>query len=165
MVAYSTNEPFVLEQLGAAYRTCSPGYYGIDFYGDNLCTSGGEEKAHPNRVAAFKVASLQGWAYALAHKEATVDLILKRYSTGKSRDAMLFEAARTETLVGRGPGRIGDQDPARWQRIAATYRKLGLLSNDTLPEALIWHGNDGPLWRWLTPLLLVPAGLAIAVLV
>src|SRR6267378_3258939 len=47
MVAYSTNEPFVLEQLGAAYRTFSPGDYGIDFYGDNLCTSEAELKAHP----------------------------------------------------------------------------------------------------------------------
>ena len=36
MVAYSTNEPFVLEQLGAAYRTFSPAATGIDFYGDNL---------------------------------------------------------------------------------------------------------------------------------
>jgi class 3 adenylate cyclase/ABC-type nitrate/sulfonate/bicarbonate transport system substrate-binding protein len=165
MVAYSTNEPFVLEQLGAAYRTFSPGDYGIDFYGDNLCTSEAEVKAHPDRVAAFRAASIKGWAYALAHKEATVDLILKTYSTSKNRDALLFEAARTEMLVGRGPGHIGEQDPARWRHIAATYRKLGLLSDDTLPEALIWDGNDGPPWRWLTPLLLVPAGLAIAVLV
>src|SRR6202045_1975941 len=37
MVAYSTNEPFVLEQLGAAYRTFSPEASGIAFYGDNLC--------------------------------------------------------------------------------------------------------------------------------
>src|SRR6266404_3745880 len=165
MVAYSTSEPFVLEQLGAAYRTFSPGDYGIDFYGDNLCTSEAEVKAHPDRVAAFRAASIKGWAYALAHKEATVDLILKTYSTSKNRDALLFEAARTEMLVGRGPGHIGEQDPARWRHIAATYRKLGLLSDDTLPEALIWDGNDGPPWRWLTPLLLVPAGLAIAALV
>jgi ABC-type nitrate/sulfonate/bicarbonate transport system substrate-binding protein len=39
MVAYSTNEPFVLEQLGAAFRSFSPEAYGVDFYGDNLCTS------------------------------------------------------------------------------------------------------------------------------
>src|ERR1700716_2762095 len=165
MIAYSTSEPFVLEQLGAAYRTFSPAASGIDFYGDNLCASEAEVKAHPDRVAAFRAASIKGWAYALAHKEATVDLILKTYSTSKNRDALLFEAARTEMLVGRGPGHIGEQDPARWRHIAATYRKLGLLSDDTLPEALIWHGNDGPPWRWLTPLLLVPAGLAIAVLV
>jgi class 3 adenylate cyclase/ABC-type nitrate/sulfonate/bicarbonate transport system substrate-binding protein len=165
MVAYSTNEPFVLEQLGASYRTFSPGDYGIDSYGDNLCASEAEVKAHPDRVAAFRAASIKGWAYALAHKEAAVDLILKTYSTKKSREALLFEAARTEMLVGRSPGQIGEQDAARWRRIAATYRKLGLLSDDTLPEALIWHGNDGPLRLWLTPLLLVPAGLAIAALV
>src|SRR5258707_9080195 len=46
MVAYSTNEPFVLEQLGAAYRTFSPAASGIDFYGDNLCTSEAAGKAH-----------------------------------------------------------------------------------------------------------------------
>lgn len=39
MVAYSTNEPFVLDQLGAAYRIFSPEAYGIDFYGDNICAS------------------------------------------------------------------------------------------------------------------------------
>jgi ABC-type nitrate/sulfonate/bicarbonate transport system substrate-binding protein len=44
MIAYSTNEPFVLEQLGAAYRTFSPAAFGIDFYGDNLCTSEAEVK-------------------------------------------------------------------------------------------------------------------------
>src|ERR1700731_2661755 len=62
MVAYSTNEPFVLEQLGAAFRTFSPAAYGVDFYGDNLCASEAEVKAHPERVAAFRAASLKGWA-------------------------------------------------------------------------------------------------------
>src|SRR6266550_2232990 len=81
MIAYSTNEPFVLEQLGAAYRTFAPAASGIDFYGDNLCTSEAEVKAHPDRVAAFRAASLKGWAYALSHKQATVDLILRHYST------------------------------------------------------------------------------------
>jgi class 3 adenylate cyclase/ABC-type nitrate/sulfonate/bicarbonate transport system substrate-binding protein len=165
MVAYSTNEPFVLEQLGAAYRTFSPAASGIDFYGDNLCTSEAELKAHPDRAAAFRSATVKGWAYALEHKEALVDLILRSYSAKKSREALLFEAEHTEMLVGRDPMRIGEQDPARWQAIAATYRKLGLLSDDTLPPALIWDGNDGSHWRWLIPLLLVPPGLAIAALV
>jgi class 3 adenylate cyclase len=162
MVAYSTNEPFILEQLGAAYRTFSPAAYGVDFYGDNLCTSEAEVKAHPERVAAFRAASVKGWAYALAHKEATVDLILKTYSAKKSREALLFEAARTDMLVGQGPGPIGEQDAARWRRIAATYQKLGLLSDDTLPAGLMWDGKDDIEGRWLIPLLFVPVGLAIA---
>jgi class 3 adenylate cyclase/ABC-type nitrate/sulfonate/bicarbonate transport system substrate-binding protein len=165
MVAYSTNEPFVLEQLGAAYRTFSPTASGIDFYGDNLCASEAEVKAHPDRVAAFRAASLKGWAYALANKEATVDLILRSYSQKKSREALLFEAEHTEALVGRDPARIGEQDPARWRSIAATYRQLGLLTDDTLPAALIWDGDDGSLRRGLVPLLFVTAGLAIAALV
>ena len=126
MVAYSTSEPFVLEQLGAAYRTFSPGAYGIDFYGDNLCASEAEVKARPERAAAFRAASLKGWAYALAHKEATVDLILKTYSAKKSRDALLFEAARTDVLVRQGPGPIGAQDAARWQNIAASHARRPL---------------------------------------
>jgi ABC-type nitrate/sulfonate/bicarbonate transport system substrate-binding protein len=165
MIAYSTNEPFILEQLGAAYRTFAPAASGIDFYGDNLCTSETEVKARPDRVAAFRAASVKGWAYALANKEATVDLIIRSYSNKKSREALLFEAEHTEILVGRDAGRIGEQDPARWRSIAATYRQLGLLTDDTLPAALIWDGNDGSLRRWLMALLLVTAGLAIAALV
>jgi ABC-type nitrate/sulfonate/bicarbonate transport system substrate-binding protein len=164
MIAYSTSEPFVLEQLGAAYRTFAPAASGIDFYGDNLCTSEAEVKAHPDRVAAFRAASVKGWAYALAHKQATVDLILRSYSAKKSREALLFEAEQTEMLVGRDPARIGEQDPARWRSIAATYRQLGLLTDDTLPPALIWDGNNRSLRRWLI-VLLVTAGLATAGLV
>jgi class 3 adenylate cyclase/ABC-type nitrate/sulfonate/bicarbonate transport system substrate-binding protein len=163
MVAYSTNEPFVLEQLGAAYRTFLPAAYGADFYGDNLCSSEAEVKAHPERVSAFRAASLEGWAYALAHKEATVDLILKTYSAKKSREALLFEAARTDLLVRLG--NIGGQDAAHWRKIAAAYHELGLLADDTLPAGLIWDGDDDIEGRWLIRLLLVPVGLAIAALV
>jgi class 3 adenylate cyclase/ABC-type nitrate/sulfonate/bicarbonate transport system substrate-binding protein len=164
MVAYSTNEPFVLEQLGAAYRSFSPGAYGVDFYGDNLCTSEAQVMAYPERVAAFRAASLKGWAYALAHKEATVDLILKAYSAKKSREALLFEAARTDPLVRRGPGHIGEQDAEHWRKIATTYRKLGLLADDVLPAGLMWDREDDIEGRWLIPLFLLPVGLAIAAL-
>jgi ABC-type nitrate/sulfonate/bicarbonate transport system substrate-binding protein len=165
MVAYSTSEPFVLEQLGAAYRTFAPAAYGIDSYGDNLCASEAEVKAQPDRVAAFTAASLKGWAHALANKEATVDLIIRSYSNKKSRDALLFETEHTEALVGRDPARIGEQDPARWRSIAATYWQLGLLADDKLPAALIWDGNGGSLRRYLIVLPFVTAGLVIGALV
>ena len=118
MVAYSTNEPFVLEQLGAAFRTFSPGAYGIDFYGDNLCTSEAEVKAHPDRVAAFRAASVKGWAYALAHKEATVDLILKSYSAKKAATPCCSKRRARRCWSGEAPAgsasrilRAGDVSP------------------------------------------------------
>jgi ABC-type nitrate/sulfonate/bicarbonate transport system substrate-binding protein len=161
MVAYSTNEPFVLEQLGAAFRTFSPAAYGVDFYGDNLCTSEAKVKAHIEQVAAFRAASLKGWAFALAHKEATVDLILKSYSAKKSREALLFEAAHTDLLVRRGPGHIGAQNAPQWRHIATTYHRLGLLADDTLPAGLMWDREDEIEGRWLIPLLFLPVGAAI----
>src|SRR3981081_3337213 len=92
--------------------------------------------------------------------------IPKRYSGKKSREALLFEAERTEILVGRDPTRIGEQDLVRWQSIAATYHKLWLLTDDKLPAGLIWDGgHDSGLRRWLIPLLLVPVGLLVAALV
>ena len=113
MVAYSTNEPFILGQLGVPYRTFSPRAYGFDFYGDNLCTSAVQISTHPNRVQAFLSASLKGWEYALKHKDEVVDLILRRYPTHKTRDALLFEALQSEILIEPGP------DPPRKSNNAA----------------------------------------------
>ncbi len=54
----------------------------------------------------------------------------------------------------------------RWQGIAATYRKLWLLTDDKVPVGLIWDGgHDSSLRRWLIPLLVVPVGLLAAALV
>src|SRR4029450_3653349 len=93
------------------------------------------------------------------------DLILRSYSAKKSREALLFEAEHTEILVGRDPARTGEQDPGRWRSIAATSRQLGLLTDDTLPAALIWDGNDGSLRRRAIVLVFRAGGLAIGALV
>lgn len=79
MVAYATNEPFLLEQQGIPYRTFAPRAFGFDFYGDALCTSADQVKRHPERTRAFRETTLKGWVYALAHKEETVDVILNKY--------------------------------------------------------------------------------------
>jgi len=148
MVAYSTNEPFVLEQLGVPYLAFSPRASGIDFYSDNLITSEERVETHPERVAAFRAASLKGWQYALAHKEEIVDLILRRYSQAKNREALLFEANQTELLVQPDLIELGYQNPARWRAIAETYHTLGMLPDATVPEGLIYkpEGDGIPLW-------------------
>ena len=70
----------------------------------------------------------EGLAYALSHKEEIVDLILRRYSRQKSRDALLFEAIRTEALVQPDLIALGYQNQQHWKSIADTYRDLGMLS-------------------------------------
>jgi class 3 adenylate cyclase/ABC-type nitrate/sulfonate/bicarbonate transport system substrate-binding protein len=152
MVAYSTNEPFILGQLGVPYRTFSPRASGFDFYGDNLCTSADQLKAHPDRVRAFLGASLKGWAHALAHKEQTADLILDRYSKSKSRDALLFEAVQSEALIQPHLIPLGNQTAERWQSIANGYRDLGMLSEQSLPRDLIYRADRS----WMGPARLLP---------
>jgi two-component system, sensor histidine kinase and response regulator len=149
MVAYSTNEPFVLEQLGVPYLAFSPRGSGIDFYSDNLVTSEKQIKTHPKRVADFRAASLRGWQYALSHKEEIVNLILRRYSQAKNREALLFEANQTEVLVQPGLIELGYQNPARWQAIADTYHSLGMLPDANVPEDLIYKAETGAIPLWL----------------
>ena len=146
MVAYSTNEPYLFEEYGTPYLAFSPRAYGVDFYGDNLCTSKQQIAAHPERAAAFRAASLRGWAYALAHKEEIVDLIRRKYSAQKSQKALLFEAARTELLIEPHLTAIGDQSRARWKAIARAYVDLGMLGEAKLPGGLIYASDDGS-WR------------------
>jgi class 3 adenylate cyclase/ABC-type nitrate/sulfonate/bicarbonate transport system substrate-binding protein len=146
MVAYSTNEPYLFEEYGTPYQFFSPRAYGFDFYGDNLCTSKQQVAEHPERVRAFRAASLKGWAYALAHKEEIVDLMRRKYSTQKARKALLFEAARTELLIRPDLTPIGHQSSERWRAIAKVYVDVGMSSEANLPEGLIYASDDGG-WR------------------
>jgi class 3 adenylate cyclase/ABC-type nitrate/sulfonate/bicarbonate transport system substrate-binding protein len=163
MVAYSTNEPFFLEQQGIPYRTFAPRTFGFDFYGDALCASAEGVKRHPERSRAFRAATLQGWEYALANKEETVDIVVRQYPVAKGRDALLFEASRTEALVQPKLIPLGSQTIERWQKIANIYRDLGMLSDPRIPDGLVYEAEDArmPVWQKLS--LLAAGVLLLAV--
>ncbi|PKH04949.1 EAL domain-containing protein [Moritella sp. Urea-trap-13] len=125
--AYATNEPDYLDRAGFRYQTYSPRSAGIDFYGDNLFTSELEIEEHPERVEAFRQASIKGWKYALQHPEEIVDLILAKYSQRNSRAHLLYEARQIKPLIESVLVEVGYMNPGRWQHIANTYAKLGML--------------------------------------
>ncbi len=128
MEGYITDRPFMLQQRGIPYTVIRPLTYGVDFYGDCLFTSETEIKNHPERVKAFRAASLKGWEYAMAHPEEIVDLILKKYSTRLSREALLFEARTMQELLQPKFIEIGHMNPGRWKHIADSLVKLKMLS-------------------------------------
>lgn len=125
--AYTTNEPDYLDRAGFRYQSYSPRSAGIDFYGDNLFTSKQEIEENPERVEAFRQASIQGWKYALRHPEEIVDLILTKYSQRNSREHLLYEARQIKPLVQSVLVEVGYMNPWRWQHIANTYAELGML--------------------------------------
>jgi len=144
IAAYSTDEPYVLQQAGVDYVMFTPRTGGIDFYGDILFTTEAEIAAHPERVKAFREASLRGWDYAMAHPDEIIDLILKKYSRRRTREHLRFEAE--ETALNMHPGLIeaGHMNPGRWRHMADTYAQLGMLPADFSLEGFLYQPHAGP---------------------
>jgi len=138
MTAYSTDQPFFFEQRGFRHLEFTPRTAGIDFYGDNLFTSSQEIADHPERVQAFREASLKGWRYAMANPEEIADLILAKYSRRHARAHLLFEANRMVPLVKSELVEMGYMSPARWRHIAGTYAELGMLPREFAIDGFIY---------------------------
>lgn len=125
--AYSTTEPFTLQQQGIPYRVFSPRDIGYDFYGDNLFTSESEVINQQERVQRFLQASLKGWRYAMDHPEEMINLILEHYPSGAGREALAFEARETRALMQPDIIEPGYMQQDRWQQIARTYQEAGMI--------------------------------------
>ncbi|MBF0281510.1 MAG: diguanylate cyclase [Zetaproteobacteria bacterium] len=125
--AYSTNEPYTLQQKGFTYQVFSPRSVGIDFYGDNLFTSEDELKYHPKRVAAFREASLRGWRYAEEHPNEMINLIINKYNHHQTIERLQFEAKAQDKLIQSKMVEIGYMHPDRWNHIAKVYQEIGIL--------------------------------------
>lgn len=136
---YVTNEPFLLEQKGIPYRVIDPRTYGIDFYGDVLFTSQKELNEHPERVAAFRQASMDGWRYAMAHPEEIIDLIMHKYAPQKTREHLRFEARAMWNLMQPDIIEIGHINPGRWLRIAEIMTEHNRIIDDKTLEHFIYH--------------------------
>lgn len=130
MSAYLANELYELNKAGLAYQVYTPRAVGIDFYGDNLFTTEQQIKDHPQRVAAFRAASVKGWQYAMKHPDAVINLIMARYSKANPRAFYVFEAQQMAPLLQAELIEPGYMNLDRWQHIAQTYAELGLLPND-----------------------------------
>jgi PAS domain S-box-containing protein len=127
MSGYVTDDPHELERAGFAYHAYTPRSAGIDFYGDNLFTTEDELKKHPERVKAFREASLKGWQYALQHPDKIIDLIISSYTPHADRSHLKYEAEQIRQLVQPDLVDIGYMHPGRWQHIVDIYSGLGML--------------------------------------
>jgi ABC-type nitrate/sulfonate/bicarbonate transport system substrate-binding protein len=146
--AYSTNEPFQLEQAGVDYHVIDPNDYGIHFYGEVLFTTRPMTKERPDDVIAFRDASFKGWAYALAHVDETIDLIKSKYGVEKSRAALIREAEAVSRMIQSEKVAIGEQNIARWAQITHHLIAIDAVRPEyhidaefifTPPERLSWQ--------------------------
>lgn len=158
MSAYSTDEPFLLEQAGVEYLSFTPRAGGIDFYGDTLFTTEREIAQHPQRVRAFVNATVRGWKHALDNPGEIVDLILSEYSRRHGREHLLFEAERSRRLIAADIVEFGYMNPGRWRYIAEVYNSLGLMREEFEVEEFLWSPGD----EGRRSMILLAAGVLLA---
>lgn len=141
--SYLTNEPFYLQQRGIDYRVISPNTYGIDFYSDILFTSETELRENPQRIEAFRRATLRGWRYAMDNPEEIIDLLLEQYQVKKSRSHLQFEAKAMRGLILPDLIEIGHMNSGRWQRMAEAFQELGMVNDTRALEGFIYDPDPG----------------------
>lgn len=165
---YTTDQVWALRQAGLAHTVLSPRAAGIDFYGDTLFTSEKLARSAPERVQAFRDASLRGWQYAMAYPQEAADLILARYSQRLPREHLLFEAAEMARLMQPQLIEIGHMNPGRWHHIAEVYAEIGMLPRSFSLDGFLFGAQTAgtaPASPWLvlgllTALLAAAAWLA-----
>jgi PAS domain S-box-containing protein len=160
--SYLTNEPYFLKQRNIAYNVIDPSNYRIDFYSDILFTSAAELRDHPQRVEAMRRATLKGWRYAMDHPDEIIDLLINKYRVEKSRDHLAFEAAEMRKLIFPDLIEIGHMNPGRWQHMAETFVRAGLVKPDYSLEGFIYDTTPKHLPEWAISSL-VAAILALLV--
>ena len=139
--AYLTNEPFFLQEHNIEGYSIQPINYGVDFYSDILFTTQHEISRHPERVKAFREASLRGWEYAMQHKQEIIDLIEKHYHPEKSRAHLEFEAASMESLIQPTLIPMGNINPGRFQRMADTLVQFKMVAAGRKLDDFIYDPN------------------------
>ena len=149
VAAYVTNQPYYLKQKNIPFSLIQPATYGIDFYGDCLFTSEKELRNHPERVKAFREASLKGWAYAMNHPDETIEIILKNYPTQKTREHLRYEAEEVRKLILPALVELGHMNPERWRHIAKTFSEFGMVNAEYSLEGFLYDPNPAPNYTWL----------------
>ena len=161
--SYLTNEPYYLKQQGVEFTVLNPRNYGVDFYSDILFTTEDEIRHHPERVKAFRQASLEGWYYAMNHPQEIIELLLSHYKVSKSKDHLEFEAVAMRSLIMPDVIDLGHMNPWRWRHMAETFIQAGMANDDHLLPGFVYTSNTGVAKEKLMSYLKVTVIIAIII--
>lgn len=163
--AYRTNEPYLLKSLGYPYRIIDPADYGIGFYGDILFTSDNLAQKQPDLVERFRQASINGWYYALAHPDETIELIKKNYRCPKSLDHLHFEAEETAKVIRSDLVEIGFMGATRWKQITHYLIAIGTIAPEfDLDPDFIFTPPPGIAWGKVIPWFILSGAIGVILL-
>jgi diguanylate cyclase (GGDEF)-like protein len=162
MASYTTNEPYLLKAKNVDFKIFDPKDYGFDFYEDILFTSEKEMHENPQRVKAFRDASIKGWLWALNNIQKSAKIIYDKYNTqNKTLQALIYEAEETKrlSLIKGIPFFSIDKDKVR--SISRVFQIKGLMSGKCNVDNFVYdykqkvkigvlakRGDDATIKRW-----------------
>ena len=161
--AYLSNEPFYLEERGIPVSVINPRNYGIDFYSDILFTTQAQERAHPDRVARFRAASLAGWRYALAHPQEAIALLRKEYGVNRSQAHMEYELQVSKEMIQPLYVEIGYMNPDRMTHIMQQLVEIGLVSKPVSLHEFLYQAPSEQ-WIFWRPWFLLSLAASVLIL-
>lgn len=147
--AYITDEPYILKERKVPFQIFKPQSAGVDFYSDVLFTSENFVKKNQKEINAFIKASRKGWEFALKNPEETAKVIYQKFSQRKSVKQLLYEAEESKKLINNDVVEIGYMFYGRWQHIAESYIKLGMIKNEFNLNSFIYSNNGNKSWYGL----------------
>ncbi len=140
--AYSTTDPYTLQEKGLKYLTFSPRASGLDFYGDNLFTTEEYLKNNPETIDKFLDASYKGWQYALDNPEEAIDIIIDKYNQNKNRKSLQFEADQINKMIMSDVVQIGYMNSGRWESIIEEYETAKMILQPITTESLLYYPDE-----------------------
>ncbi|RLU03472.1 MAG: EAL domain-containing protein, partial [Ketobacter sp.] len=157
------------KELGLELNIISPSDYGVQFYGDTLYTTSEFAHQHPELVDRFRRATLDGWRYALDHKQEIADRIsatLPRYIyhyddfTAYNRAfAQIIDNYTFYPVV-----ELGHVNLKRWKRTYDILERLGEIEQPYDPTSLLFSKPRESEQPWMDSQWLVLAVVAAVVL-
>jgi len=144
MTVFLSNEIYHLDKNKIEYNILSPLSFGIPSYDGNLFTSSDFASSDPDVVRKFRDASIRGWQYTTEHPQELVELILAKYSSEKSREALQFEAVEIQKAMLHDTVPIGSVSTQQLQSISSIYKELGLVSDSASLDDIIFESFEKP---------------------
>jgi len=135
---YTSNEPFEMQQQGIAIRQICPKQYGLNLYSDILFTSENLLKHRPELVEKFKLASLQGWRYAMLNLQESIELTHQKYATHKRIEQIAFEAEKLSSYISPPGVNVGNMSALHWRWIGQIYG-LDMSQYDAIQTRFIYE--------------------------
>ena len=132
-----------LAREGETVRFLDPHDFGVRFVANSVVTSEQMIAKHPQTVAKFKQALLQGWREALnpANQKKALNA-LKQFDKDTSEAILTRQLAITRTLIQPSPDiKIGAIDTAAWKETEQIMLAQGLLKNPVDVEKALRNDN------------------------